>query len=188
MKLRLNLSTRPNANNRPFLAFSIVAGVLGLLAFFVLAHSAYISWQSNRELRADISNLESEISADQHNQQGLQAYFASPQAQQVLGRAKFLNSLIGERSFPWTSIFMDLEQTLPPGVRVVSISPRLVDGRAELSLKVGAETDESKIKFLEVMEKSKVFSGMVVKQEEHSTQAGPGDQIVLDLTVWYTSI
>ena len=114
--------------------------------------------------------------------------FASPQAQQVLDRAKFLNSLIGERSFPWTSIFMDLEQTLPPGVRVVSISPRLVNGRAEVSLKVGAETDESKIKFLEVMEKSKVFSGMVVKQEQHADQPGASDQIVLDLTVWYTSI
>jgi hypothetical protein len=38
------------------------------------------------------------------------------------------------------------------------------------------------------MEKSKVFSGMVVKQEQRADQAGSGDQIVLDLTVWYTSI
>ena len=188
MKLRLNLSTKPPANNRPFLAFAVLVGVLGLLTFLVLAHSAFVSWQSNRELRADISGLEDEINADQRSQQDLQSYFHTPQAQQVLDRAKFLNSLIGERSFPWTSIFMDLERTLPPGVRVVSIAPRLVDGRAELALKVGAETDESKIKFLEVMEKSKVFSGMVVKQEQRADQAGSGDQIVLDLTVWYTSI
>ena len=125
---------------------------------------------------------------DQRSQLELQTYFRSPQAQQVLDRASFLNSLIGERSFPWTSIFMDLERSLPPGVRVVSISPRLINGRAEVSLKVGAETDESKIQFLEVMEKSKVFSGMVVKQEQRADQPGAlAIRIVLDLTVWYTS-
>jgi hypothetical protein len=82
---------------------------------------------------------------------------------------------------------MDLERSLPPGVRVVSISPHLVNGRAELSLKVGAQSDESKIQFLEVIEKSKTFSGMVVSQEEHSDQPGVSDRIVLNLTVWYTS-
>jgi Tfp pilus assembly protein PilN len=187
MKLRLNLSTKPHQNNRPFVAAAALVGVLGLLAFLILARSAYVSWQSNRELRADIARLQEEISVDQRSQLELQTYFRSPQAQQVLDRASFLNSLIGERSFPWTSIFMDLERSLPPGVRVVSISPRLINGRAEVSLKVGAETDESKIQFLEVMEKSKVFSGMVVKQEQHSDQPGAPDRIVLDLTVWYTS-
>jgi Tfp pilus assembly protein PilN len=187
MKLRLNLSTRPNENNRSFLAAVAVVGVLGLIAFLLLAHSANSSWQSNRELRAELTSLQSEISTDQQTQQNLQAYFHSQQAQQVLDRANFLNSLIGERSFPWTAIFMDLERSLPPGVRVVSISPRLVDGRAELVMRVGAQSDESKIQFLEVMEKSKTFSGMVVSQEDHSDQPGVSDRIILNLTVWYTS-
>jgi Tfp pilus assembly protein PilN len=187
MKLRLNLSTKPDENNRSFLAAASVIGVLGLIAFLILADLAYSSWQSSRQLRADVATLQSEISANQQEQQNLQAYFHSPQAQLVLDRANFLNSLIDARSFPWTAIFMDLERTLPPGVRVVSISPRLVNGRAELSLKVGAESDESKIQFLEVMEKSKAFSGMLVKQEQNADQPGVADRIVLELTVWYTS-
>lgn len=187
MKLRLNLSTKPHESNRTFIAATSFAGVLGLVALLILARTASVSWQSNRELRTQIAGLENQIDADQQRQQELRAYFHTPQAQQVLDRANFLNSLIGERSFPWTGIFMDLERSLPPGVRVVSISPRLVDGRAELSLKVGAESDASKIQFLEVMEKSKVFSGMVVRQESRSDQAGAADKIVLDLTVWYTS-
>jgi Tfp pilus assembly protein PilN len=187
MKIKLNLSTKPAENNRPFLAAAVLVAVLGLLAFAVLARSAFISWQSNRALRAQIAMLDNEIRADQESQQQLQTYFRSPQVQQVLDRATFLNSLIAERSFPWTSIFMDLERSLPPGVRVVSIAPRLVGGRAELSLKVGATSDESKIQFLEAMETSRVFSGMVVKQEQHSDQVGAGDKITLELTVWYTS-
>ena len=67
-----------------------------------------------------------------------------PAAKQVIDRSAFLNSLIDERSFPWTKIFMDLEKTLPPGVRVVSISPRLVNGRAEVALEVGVASDRER--------------------------------------------
>lgn len=187
MKLRLNLATAPHENNRPFLAGATLAGTFGLLALLVLSHAAYVSWRASRDLRVDTARWEAEIKADRQSQQGLQNYFHSSAAQQILDRSGFLNSLIDERSFPWTKIFMDLEQTLPPGVRVVSISPRLVNGRAEVALDVGAETDTGKIQFLQAIEKSSVFSGMVVKDERRSDQAGSPDRILLSLTVWYST-
>jgi Tfp pilus assembly protein PilN len=130
--------------------------------------------------------LEATIQASHQRQQSLESYFRSPGAQQVLTRSAFLNSLIDQRSFPWTKIFTDLENTLPPGVRVVSISPHLTNGRAEVTLKVGALTDQGKIQFLQAIEKSTVFSGMVVKDEQRSSQAGQ-DPIILNLTVWYST-
>ncbi len=76
-----------------------------------------------------------------------------------MDRSGFLNSLIDERSFPWTRIFTDLEKAIPPGVRVITLTPRLVDGRAEVSMQVGVVSAESEIQFLQAMEKSKAFSG-----------------------------
>ncbi|HKV05699.1 MAG TPA: hypothetical protein VJO53_11405 [Candidatus Acidoferrales bacterium] len=187
MKLELNLATAPQANNRPFLAGAVLTGTLGLLALVLLFHAAYRSWLSSRALRADTARWEAQIRADQQRQQDLAAYFRGSSAQQTLDRSSFLNSLIAERSFPWTKIFMDLEQTLPPGVRVVSISPRLVNGRAEVTLEIGATSDEGKIQFLEAIEKSKAFTGMVVKEERHPELATSGDRIVLSLTVWYST-
>jgi hypothetical protein len=187
MKLRLNLATTPQANHRPFLVATTLVGTLGLLALALLSHAAYSSWQSSRELRADTARWEAQIRADRRKQQDLQAYFRGAGAREILDRSGFLNSLIDERSFPWTRIFMDLEQTLPPGVRVVSISPRLVDGRAELTLQVGTATDEGKIQFLKAIENSKMFSGLVIKSEKRSDQPA-ADKIVLDLTVWYSTI
>jgi len=187
MKLHLNLATAPQENNRPFLAAAALVGTLGLLAFVLLSHAAYATWHASRELRADVAHWQDQIRSDRQEQQDLENYFHSPGAQQILDRSAFLNSLIDERSFPWTKIFMDLEQTLPPGVRVVSIAPRLVNGRAEVALQVGAETDSGKIQFLEAIEKSKVFSGMVVKDEHRSDQPGAVDKIVLDLSVWYST-
>jgi Tfp pilus assembly protein PilN len=188
MRLQLNLATAPQANNRPFVAYSALTGTLGILALVLLSVAAYRSWHSNRELRTDMARWEDSIRRDQLQQRELAAEFRAPAAQQVLDRSAFLNSLIDERSFPWTKIFMDLEDTLPPGVRVVSISPRLVNGRAEVTLEVGATDDQGKIQFLEAIEKSKMFSDMVVTSERRSDQPGSLDRIVLNLKVWYSTI
>ena len=187
MNFHLNLATRQQENNRPFLAAAALLGVFGLLLFALLSRAAYTSWHANRELRADTTRWEGQIRTDRQKQQDLASYFRTPSAEQILDRSAFLNSLIDARSFPWTKIFMDLEQTLPPGVRVVTISPRLVKGRAEVTLEVGAQTDQEKIEFLEAIERSKVFSGMVVKDEKVSEQPGSSDKIVLNLTVWYAT-
>lgn len=189
MKLRLNLSTTPQENRRPFLAGALVIGTIGLIALLILSHAAYTSWQSNRDLRADISRWQDEIQANRARQQELAQYFQAPAARQVMDRSAFLNSLIDERSFPWTKIFMDLENTLPPGVRVISISPHLINGRAQVSLQVGVMSDQSEIQFLEAIEKSPVFSRIEVTQVRPVTQQqfGVSDKITLSLTVWYNT-
>ncbi len=187
MKLRLNLSTTPLDNKRPFLAATGVLAVVGLLTFLLLGHAAYTSWRSSRDLRAEISRWQTEIRANREKQAALEVYFQTAQAKQVLDRAAFLNSLIGQRSFPWTKVFMDLEQILPPGVRVVNISPKLENGRAQVELTIGAESDESKIKFLQNLERSKVFSDIQVKDDRHSDQISGGDKITVQLTAWYST-
>jgi hypothetical protein len=187
MKLRLNLSTTPQENRRPFLAGAIAIGTVGLLALLILSHAAYTSWQANRDLRADISHWQEQIQSDRLKQQELAQYFQTRGAREVIDRSAFLNSLIDERSFPWTRIFMDLEKTLPPGVRVVSISPHLVNGRAQVGLQVGVLSDQSEIQFLEAIEKSPVFSKIEVDQVRPVTQPGVPDKILLSLVVWYNT-
>ena len=185
MKLRLNLSTTPQENHRPFIAGAVVLGTVGLLALILLSHAAYSSWQSNRDLRADIARWQQEIRTDDQRQRQLQSYFQTQAAKQIMDRSGFLNSLIDERSFPWTRIFTDLEKAIPPGVRVMTLTPKLVDGRAEISMQVGVVSAESEIQFLQAMEKSKAFSGITVNQVRPVAQTGTPDRIVLSLTVRY---
>ncbi len=192
MNLRLNLATSPQANNRPFLAASFLGSVIALVALIVLAHAAYSAWQSQRVLRAQTSALQDRIRASALQQQRLAVYFRGPDAKRTLQRSEFLNSLIDERSFPWTRIFTDLEHTLPAGVRVISISPTLDKGRAEVSLQVAAQTGASEVQFLKAMETSNVFSGLVVqdiKQPQASTANAQDaqDAFLIDLTVWYST-
>ena len=185
MKLRLNLSTSPRENKRPFLAGAGLLGTIGILALLLLSHFAYRSWRANRDIRLSIAGLEQQIQADEQRQHALEVHFKTSQAQQVLDRAGFLNSLIGERSFPWTKVFMDLGETLPPGVRVISISPRLDNGRALVKLTVSAMSDDSKVKFLKALENSKDFADIQVQGEHHQQNSS---EILLDLTAWYVTI
>ena len=88
---------------------------------------------------------------------------------------------------PWNVANSFTAHSCASGVRVVSISPRLVEGRAEVTLEVGATDDQGKIQFLQAIEKSKMFSGMVVTSERRSDQPAAPDKIVLNLTVWYST-
>jgi Tfp pilus assembly protein PilN len=187
MRLRLNLSTTPQENNRPFIAGAAVIGGLGLIGLLLLSHTAYDSWQSNRDLRAETARWEEQIRIDTQRQQQLEAYFKTASARQVMDRSAFLNALIDERSFPWSKIFTDLEHTIPPGVRVVSLTPKLVNGQAEITMQVGVTSSETEIEFLQAMEKSAAFSGVTVNQVRPITLPNAPDKIVLNLTVRYVS-
>jgi hypothetical protein len=191
MKLRLNLSTTPQENRRPFLAAAGLVGTLGIIAFAILAQASFRSWRASRDIHADISRLEGQIRASSEQQADLATYFHTDPAQKILERANFLNSLIGERSFPWTKVFADLEETLPAGVRVVNIYPKLVNGQAEVILTIGAANDEQKIRFLEAIEKSKKFSDIHVTSERRMDQQQAGsamqDRIVVDLKAVYAT-
>ena len=192
MKLNLNLATTPLQNNRRFIAGAGLAGIAALFALVILTHQTYSTWRANSAIRADISREESEIEKVANRQAELGRRFEQAENKTVLDRSNFLNSLIEARTFPWPKIFEDLEKTLPPGVRVINIAPRLEGGRALIKLTVGAMDDADKVEFLQKIEGSKAFSGIRVIDEKYSekqSDKGVGnDHIVVSLEAWYTTI
>lgn len=191
MKFNLNLSTKPLENNRRFLAGTIAAGAVGVILLLVLSIATYRSWRSNRDLRGDMGRIEDQISTLTAQQRALGAYFDTATAKQVLDRSTFLNSLIAERTFPWPKVFEDLERTLPTGVRIVTIAPKLSGGRAQIKLTVAAMDDASKVKFLRNLEASEVFSDVHVNDEKYN-EPGNGqktnDRVLVSLDASYSTI
>ena len=51
MQLRLNLSTAPRENKRPFIAGASLLGAIALILLAILSHQAYESWRANRDIR-----------------------------------------------------------------------------------------------------------------------------------------
>jgi Tfp pilus assembly protein PilN len=186
MKIRLNVATRPLESHRRFIAGAALAGAVGIAALLLLSLSVFASWRQNRGQRAQISDYEARLGRMQVQRQDLAAYFGSEKTKTVMDRAAFLNSLIDQRSFPWTKIFTDLEKVLPAGVRVVSIAPKMQNGKVDVTLVVGANSDTSKIAFLRALESSPAFSQVRVNSETRAKQAAAQDQVDVQLETIYS--
>jgi hypothetical protein len=187
MKIRLNLATAPIEGNRRFAVGAAIAAVVGLAALFLLAGRAYQVWRADTDFRAEQSRIETEMTRLRAERRELEQFFNRPETVQRRDLAAFLNSLIAQRAFPWTRIFMDFERNLPPGVRVISIEPRLVDDYVQLRLTVGAASDDGKLQFLRTLESSKAFSRIEVQGERRSDVPGQAGEIVLLLQARYSA-
>ena len=187
MKVRLNLATSALESNRRFAAGAVLIGTVAVAALVILSWHAYGARQTEKANRIALASLQKQMDSLRIERRRLEAYFNRPDIRQQRERSAFLNALIAQRSFPWTKIFMDLERSLPEGVRVVSIAPKMTEGRVEVKLVVGALSDESKLKFLRALEASKEFSRIQVLAETRPTRAGEADRVYLELTAWYAT-
>ena len=188
MKVRLNLATSPLVSNRRFAAGATVIGTIAVLALLMLSLRTYSLWSSDKLLRSRRDALEGEITRLQQQRQQLSTFFENPQTVQRRQRAAYLNSLIQQRAFPWIKIFMDLERILPEGVRVVSIEPKLAGDTVQLTVLVGAMSDDSKLKFLRALENSPEFSHIELLNESRPSRPDEADRVLLSLQAQYSVI
>ncbi|MBZ5642318.1 MAG: hypothetical protein LAO19_06130 [Acidobacteriia bacterium] len=188
MKVRLNLSTSPLVSNRRFTLWTSVLGGVGLVFLLVLSQRAYSTWSSDKSFRARQGALQGEVMTLERQRQSLSTFFEDADNVKRRQRAAYLNSLIQQRAFPWIKIFMDLEEILPDGARVVSIEPKLVGDDVQLKVLVGAASDESKLKFLKALEKSAQFSHIQLLSETRPVRPEQSDRVMLELQAQYSVI
>lgn len=186
MILNVNLASEPLEMHRPFRVFSSVLGILAVAAFLVLGWHIHTVRKAEAAFRIESGRTSAEIEVLNAQREKLDRYFSEPENAKLSERASFINSIIEEQSFNWTSMFMDLEKILPLGVRVLSIEPRQVHGQASVKLSIGAASNEAKLDFLRALEQSNVFSHLNLLTVRSSAGDAGGDQMVIELTVLYS--
>jgi type IV pilus assembly protein PilN len=186
VKVRLNLSTKPLATHRGFLAGAGVVGLIAGILFLALGWHVYSARKADEALRVKVVRIRQEMIGLEQQRADLEHFFGQQENARLHERSAFLNTLIDEQSLNWTQMFMDLEKILPPGVRVVSIEPRREKGRVEVKLMVGAVNDEAKLKFLHALEGSPVFVNLELLAEKPTSPGTTGgDPLEIELRVVY---
>jgi Tfp pilus assembly protein PilN len=69
-----------------------------------------------------------------------------------LARWIALKEMVDLRSFAWTALLGRLEKTVPPGVRLMSVSPGWEKGRLRLGLRVLAQTSDAGFELVQALE------------------------------------
>ena len=189
MYVRLNLATKPLLSHRRFLIGSAALGAVAGMLFVVLAWHYFTARKSEAEFRGRAEKVQQEMASLERQKAELDSFFARPENHGIQERAKFSNSVIVARSFNWTKMFMDLEKTLPPGVHVLRIEPRLGQGSVEVKFLVGTSNQESKIQLLKAFEDSKSFSHVeLVATLMPKTQDASPSGMTVEFSAIYTGI
>ena len=190
MQVGLNLATNPLVSHRRFLVGSALLGILGGVLFLFLGWHFYTLRKADEEYRARIGKIQQEMARLQEQRSELERFYAKEENHNLQERAKFVGSVIEARSFNWTKMFMDLEQTLPAGVHVVKIEPKLENGSAAVKFEVAGSSPESKVKLLKAFEDSRSFTHIEVKSVSLPAQGGTAttDVFQVEFSAIYTGI
>ncbi|HUI53147.1 MAG TPA: hypothetical protein VLX60_15280 [Terriglobales bacterium] len=186
MYVRLNLATRPLISHRRFFAASAALALVGLLLLAVLGWRFYGLRKADENFRARSGKVQQELAAASRQRDELEQYFAQQQAAGFQERAKFVVGVLQSRSINWTQMFMDLEKTLPPGVHVLHIDPKLDKGTVSVHFIVGATSQEAKLKLLKAFEDSPAFAHVELLAERVSTQPGT-DPLTIEFEAVYAN-
>ena len=96
----------------------------------------------------------------------------------VAASAREANGIIDLRAFSWTQLLSQFETTLPEGVRITAIQPRIdKDGRVIIGIGVQARRGGDLEMFLDALEMTGSFHD-VLTTEEQTNREGLIDAIV----------
>jgi hypothetical protein len=163
--LKTNLSTRPFYNERAVhwalaLAF---AAIVALTVFNVTRVMSLSARQAT--LSAEVQREEARI--EQLNAQATKVRSSIDQKAlaRVIASAKEANAIIDQRTFSWTELFNHFESTLPTGVMLTSVRPRIMNDELRIELTVRGREVEQIDDFIEKLEATGAFIGVLAGEE-----------------------
>lgn len=158
MRVNVNLATRPYQDVGRFLARYMPLLFLVVAITIVLCWYAVFSWRQSRDVNQQIATVRREIDALNRQRASATALLNSPQNSDVAARSRFLNQLIARKAFSWTRVFMQLEEMMPPRLRVVSMAPELnPENQLELRMMVVGDARDAAVELVRRLEGSNTF-------------------------------
>jgi Tfp pilus assembly protein PilN len=154
----LNLATQPFRNETLPAVLLVVGGVV--LALVTAQHALTI----RRLLPDRTSAAHRKAAALEEEAARLRAEVRETRVAQppvtVIAQWRLLKELVDRRAFSWTGLFSVLEEVLPPGVRLMSIAPRVDKDGVTLELTAAARSYERGLELIRILEDRPEFSNV----------------------------
>ena len=154
-----NLATRPLRNER-LPAVLLSAALLVLLALSV-EHGLFLRQllpDRTSVVEAEVRGLEGELQSLREQTERLPR--TKPDARDR-GEWEVIRGLVDRRAMSWARLLARLEDVMPPGVKLASITPSVKDGRILLDMDAVGRTTRDGLGLLRVLQKAKDFDDVV---------------------------
>lgn len=189
MRFEINLASQPYQNVQRFLVrWGIAVGVVALLVAG-LVYAAVADLVSWRVTQKQIHILQRQIGEFDRQQAKAEAFLDLPENRETRNRSEFLNFLIARKAFSWTEVFTDLEQIMPPRLRLQAMHPKVNDdGQLELHLTVVGPERDAAIELVRRLEQSPHFARAQIISEAMESPGqpqGPADGVHYEISAIY---
>ena len=165
--LRTNLSTRPFYNVRAVHVALRAAGVILLGAMLFNVVQVVRLGMGQQSLGARAGEAEEEAARLRTDATRILAQINPQELQVVVDAAREANQIIDQRAFSWTELFGRFEATLPSGVRLTAVRPRLEStGDFVVAIGVEARRAEDLDAFVEALETNGGFRNALAVQAQ----------------------
>ena len=171
MRPVLNLATLPLRNER----LPSVLMALGALLLLVVTARHVLTLKDLMPGRVsaldrDAAGLEQEVVKLRQEAQDLRGPRPDPER---LKQWAGLRGLVDRRAFSWSTLLNSLEDVLPPGVRLVSITPTMKEGQVWLQMSAVARRFEDRQALFQSLQKSPEFQEVFL---ESSGETDSGEE------------
>ena len=174
MRIAINLASQPFRRDRPLMAGSIAVCVLLVTTLGVLISLILTDRAQMADVRRDVAELDRSVRKASADQAAQDAVLRRPENAEVLERTVFLNELLYRKGISWMKIFADLQNTLPPNVRLMTVRPFVnKENKVTVDMTVGAESPAAVIDFLKALESSPLFESVSAPSRLAPSQSEP---------------
>lgn len=171
LRYHLNLATNPFVNYRKYYLLGLLLLVLGSLgAAYSVNHYMKLRGE-NRAGLLDLSSKQKELGRLSEQEVKLKEQLEQPRTLDELDRVTFYNTLIQERTFPWTELFQDLESVIPYNTQVTQIRQKAGPGGVTVEMVYMGQNVGDAVKFLRNLSESGKFRNILVNQEGNFKEA-----------------
>lgn len=146
--------------------------LLAALAALVLVLTAINVYEivklsgQNTELSTRVDRDRSEAQRLTNEAGGIRRAINQDELQLVVDAAREANSIIDQRTFSWTQFFNVLEENMPPDVMLSAVQPTVSAEGTQVSMVVLGRRSEDIQEFIEKLEASGAFEGLLPSQTE----------------------
>jgi len=171
MSLRTNLATRPFYNERAVQGAIVVAALLVCAATIINVWQLVALTRRDRALGAETATADARGRTLRQQTVKARSGLDGERLTAVADAVREANAVIDGRTFSWTELLNWLEATLPPDVRIASITPHVdTDGRFIVAFRVEGESVDSIDAFLSALEATGRFQELLVRRERETDE------------------
>jgi hypothetical protein len=172
----LNLASRPFRNETlPKIGLTLASVLTLVLSLSHVRAIRRVLPRNTSQLSVEVSGLEEEGRRLREDGSRLRSAKADPVE---AARWAILKDLVDRRVFPWTRLLAVLEESLPIGVRLVSVAPKVERGQFLLELVAVARSSEDGFEFIRALEERPEFSDVFPKRRLENEQGVTFDYVL----------